>query len=393
MNSKIQHRIFIFFLFALILSACKRDNDPPKPEPDYLVEYEQIMVMSTDDILNRLTEIGDLPPQISLFINHGVVVYRVVYGTTDTDNNQILASGALIVPDTESSVPLMSFQHGTITRDEDAPSWFTSDQYLAAVFYASTGYTVSLPDYIGYGISSNMDHPYEHGHSLATASRDMLRAVYELETIEKIFSTNNKLFLTGYSQGGYATMALLKLIEEQHSAEFDITAATAGAGAYDKSRFARHILELNEEAVHLNTFLWVLETYDRVYGINRTPDKYFNEPYASIIEEEGVFSNPQLNPVKLFNAVFSEGILNGSDTEFLNALADNDNYDWKPSTPLKLYHGTEDNFVYYFNSLSAYEAMKGNGAGSVELVTIEGGDHFTSVSEYITGTFLYFSSF
>jgi dipeptidyl aminopeptidase/acylaminoacyl peptidase len=239
MNRNLQHRILVFFLFALIISSCKKDNDPPKPEPDYIVEYEQIMTMSADDILSRLTEFGDLPPQISLFLNHGVVVYRVVYGTKDTDDKSILASGALIVPDTVDPMPLMSFQHGTITRDEDAPSWFTSDQYLAAVFYASAGYIISLPDYIGYGTSSHLDHPYEHGHSLATASRDMLRAVYELETIEKIFSTNSKLFLTGYSQGGYATMALLKLLEEQHSAEFNITAATAGAGAYDKTGFAR----------------------------------------------------------------------------------------------------------------------------------------------------------
>ena len=42
--------------------------------------------------------------------------------------------------------------------------------------FASSAMIVSMPDYLGYGVSSNLPHPYEHGKSLATASYDMLKA-------------------------------------------------------------------------------------------------------------------------------------------------------------------------------------------------------------------------
>ncbi len=383
--------IILFFLLALV--ACEKEREKPFPDPVHFFESELIASFKLDDILNLLNDFGELPREISLFIRHDVLVYRIIYETIDLDNNPVLASGALVLPDIRDPMPLISFQHGTITEEEDAPSWFSSDLYFTAVLNASAGYIMALPDYLGYGKSRHLDHPYEHGRSLATASRDMLRAVREFDNLNSGFSANDKLFLTGYSQGGYATMALLKLLEEEYRNEFRVTAATAGAGAYNKSEFARYLLEADQEIVHLNTFLWALDTYNKVYRIERPYNHYFNEPFATIISEDGVFENPELNPQVLFTAGFREGIISGSDTEFITALADNDNYDWKPSTPLQLYHGTDDEFVYYFNSASAYQAMNERGAESVELITIEGGNHATSVTDYFLETFLFFSQF
>ena len=391
--NEIRYRLIIVLFFLIALAACEKEREKPFPDPVHFVESELIASFKSDDILNLLNDLGELPREISFFIRYDVLVYRIIYETIDVDNNPVLASGALVLPDIRDPMPFMSFQHGTITEEEDAPSWFSSDLYFTAVFNASAGYIIALPDYLGYGSSRHLDHPYEHGRSLATASRDMLRAVREFDILNNDFSANDKLFLTGYSQGGYATMALLKLLEEEHSDEFRVTAATAGAGAYNKSEFARYLLEADQEIVYLNTFLWVLDTYNKVYRIERPHRHYFNEPFATIIAEGGIFENPELNPQNLFTAGFREGIISGSDTEFISALADNDNYDWKPSTPLQLYHGTDDDFVYYFNSASAYQAMNERGAQSVELITIQGGNHATSVADYFFGTFLFFSQF
>lgn len=384
--------ITFILLLATVLVSCKKETDDPVPDPVYLTESEIIAQFSSDDILTILGE-NDLPSELAFLVRYDIIVYKLIYQTVDTDNMPVLASGAVVVPDVSDPMPLMSFQHGTITSDEEAPSYFQDDNYFTAALYSSAGFIIAMPDYLGYGSSSHLPHPYEHGHSLATASRDMLRAVRELDMANNNFRANDKLFLTGYSQGGYATMALLKLLEEEHLDEFTISAATAGAGAYNKSAFARAILEKDEELTHLNTFLWVLDTYNDIYNINR-PDSYiYNDPYAGIIENDGVFANTQLNPQILLTDEFRNGILSGTDNEFIDALADNDNFDWKPVSPLQLYHGTDDDFVFYLNSETAYEAMTSRGANQVELNTIEGGDHTTSIFEYFTGSFLFFDQY
>ena len=103
------------------------------------------------------------------------------------------------------------------------------------------------------------------------------------------------------------------------------------------------------------------------------------------------FVNLESNPQLLFTQNFLEGVKNDTETGFLNALADNDCYNWKPVAPLKLYHGTNDDYVPYFNSETAYEAMHALG-GNVELVPISGGSHSTSVETYLTGTLFWFQS-
>jgi pimeloyl-ACP methyl ester carboxylesterase len=382
-------RLTLIILLVLVVGSCQKDEDDWQPE--FLVEHELLASFTRDDITAFLNQAGGtIPDGLSFMIGFDVSVYKIIYNTVDTRDNPILASGALVVPRSSNPLPLLSFQHGTIHSEEDAPSYFSSDNYISALLFSSTGYIMALPDYLGYGVSRHIGHPYEHGRSLATACRDMLRAVREFDRMNDEFKADKKLFLTGYSEGGYATMALLKLLEEEHAGEFPVTAATVGAGAYNKSEFARHILQTDTELRYLNSFLWVLDTYNNVYGLNRPYSFYFNAPYFEIIQGGGVFANEELNPQILFSQDFRDNLLNNSDTDFLEVLSDNDNFDWKPETPLQLYHGTADDYVFYFNSTSAAEAMVNRGATSVELISIEGGTHSSSVMEYLTGSFFFF---
>lgn len=387
---KIKYYFTLLAAAAIFLVSCEREVNDPLPEPDFFINAELVAKFSTDDIRILLNSFGDIPSELSLLLRYNVSVYKIVYNTYDTGNNPVIASGALLLPENKNPLPLMSFQHGTITSDKDAPSYFSSDIHFPTLIYASVGLIIALPDYLGYGSSGHLDHPYEHGHSMATASRDMIRAVREWDLISVEFQANDKLFLTGYSQGGYATMALLRLLEEEHATEFRVTAATAGAGAYNKSEFMRYIVGADRELRHLNTYLWVLDTYNRVYGLNRPYSYFFKEPNSTVIEAGGVFANTEMNPQNLFTDQFRDGILSKTDSEFIEIIAENDNFDWKPVTPLQLYHGTDDDFVMYFNSLNAFEAMTDRRAGSVELKTLPGKDHGTAIADYFTGTFLFF---
>jgi pimeloyl-ACP methyl ester carboxylesterase len=364
--------------------------DSVLPKTNVLVKADLLGEYSTTQIRNR---IGNRP-EIGLFTKYNVKVYKITYNTTSVDNTIIQASGALIVPVVNKPLPLISHQHGTITDNKNAPSGNGpgSESWSFGTVLASSGFIVAAPDYIGYGVSKNISHPYEHASSLATASLDMLRAAKEFFVTNKI-NYNNQLFLAGYSEGGYATMALHKLIEEKHSEEFTVTASAPGAGAYNKSAFAKDILNSDRPLQFINSYLWVLQTYNTVYSLNRPFTYFLNQPYARSVEIKGVEADVSKYPKQLFTQKFREEILQNKDTAMLMAFKDNDIYDWKPAAPVMLLHGTEDDFVPFFNSQSAYDAMQAKGAKQVQLRKIEGGNHFSSVAPYTLETFVFFSSF
>jgi alpha-beta hydrolase superfamily lysophospholipase len=312
----------------------------------------------------------------------------------NVDNKLIQASGALIVPVVNKPLPLISHQHGTITDSKQAPSAYGpgSESWTFGTVLASAGFIVAAPDYIGYGVSKDIPHPYEHASSLASASLDMLRASKEFFAKNKI-NFNDQLFLAGYSEGGYSTMALHKLIEEKHAGEFSVAASAPGAGAYNKSAFAKDILTSDKPLQFINSYLWVLQTYNKVYGLNRPVSHYINQPYAKNVETKGLEAEVSKYPKQLFTAKFRQDVLNNQDADMLSAFKDNDIYDWKPKAPMLLLHGTDDDFVPFYNSQSAYDAMQARGATQVQLKRIEGGNHFSSVAVYTLETFLFFSSF
>ena len=365
-------------------SGCSKDSSSPAEAPaaveTHLVNSTLIGEYSPSVLVSRVSSI----PLAGALVRYPVRVYKLTYTTRNTDGQQVTASGALLVPVTTTPLPLISYQHGTIRPDDEgrAPSYYSasSEVYSAVSVLASTGYVVSAPDYIGYGASKALPHPYEHGASLASASLDMLRAAKEFCEKQKV-TLNKKNFLLGYSEGGYATMALHKLMEEKHPTEFTVTASAPGAGAYHKSAFADYILASTKPLNFLSTYVWVLDTYNRVYSINRPLTYYFNPPYATQLQANA-FSEVPDRASELFTAGFRTGILNKTDAAMAAAFRDNDIHDWKPKAPLALFHGTADDYVPYFNSEDAYRAMRARGATQVSLHPIQGGNHFTSVAQY-----------
>ncbi|GAB3032050.1 alpha/beta hydrolase family protein [Spirosoma pulveris] len=329
------------------------------------------------------------------FIRYGIKAYRLEYNTTNTDGKPIKASGAVIIPNVTTGVPLLSMQHGTITSDGDAPSYFrsSSEAYTFGSVFASQGYIIAAPDYIGYGASKEVPHTYEQRNGLATASLDMLRATRDFLSDQRV-NWDNRLFIAGYSEGGYATMSLQKKLEEETGSEFNLVASSCGAGAYDKPAFMKQIINEKTSGIdYVNRlYLWVLQTYDRIYALNRPATAYFKEPYATQIAAQGqsVSINVSLNQV--FNDGFKQGINDGTDKAFLAAVQDNDVHDWKPLTPTRLYHGDADETVAFLNSQNAYDAMQKRGAANVQLIRISGATHATGILTFITGTYEFFGS-
>lgn len=381
-------RILLLVVTAYVV-ACKNGDDPA-PSYQYLVEARQVARLTKDQVVAQVSGTTGL----GALVQNGVTTYRITYKTKNTDGTVIQASGALVVPDVQSAVAMISYQHGTITSEASAPSNFSTsgmDGALVTVMGA-IGYIIVAPDYIGYGASKSLPHTYEHRQGLSQASLDLLRAAKEYFSNKS--NWNSKLYLTGYSEGGYATMSLLKKMEEEAASEFDIRAVSCGAGAYNKTAFMKHLVndEGTTDPSYNRLYVWVLMTYNRIYGLNKAPSYYFKEPYASQIPAT-VNSVADIGALNIntslsvtFTDTFKKALNDGTDTGFLNAVKDNDVYDWKPKATLRLYHGTADPLVPFYNSQSAYDAMTARGATNVKLFPLEGKTHSSGITDYATGT-------
>jgi pimeloyl-ACP methyl ester carboxylesterase len=378
-----------FILILLFLAGCSKTDTPidPVDEKQYLKDSTFITSLSKQDILN-------LNPLYSSYAKNGVKVYKLTYTTTNTDGTEITASGAVLIPSTDQPASMISVQHGTITSDGDAPANCGPDSEAATlgVLFGAMGYIIVYPDYIGYGASKDLPHPYEHRASLASASLDLIRAAKQFIKLKTAVKWDQKLFLAGYSEGGYATMSLQKKIEEEVPKEFNLRASSCGAGAYDKTAFMKYIINSTTLGIssYNSLYLWVMLTYDRIYKLNKPTSYYFIDPYAAQIAQLGIKEPINVSFNTILNDSFKTALNSGADTGFINAIGDNDVYDWKPMTPTRLFHGNADPLVFYFNSVNAEAAMKKRGAPDVELITIDKGTHSSSVTSFIFGTLTFF---
>jgi pimeloyl-ACP methyl ester carboxylesterase len=386
-------------LALLTAPACKNSAPgpdtttpaPATPSTAVLTGSTLIGEYSTSALATRVSTI----PLAGALVQYPIKVYRLTYRTLTPEGQETTASGAVLVPTAPIALPVLSYQHGTLTPSSEgqAPSYYAqgSDVWSVVSVLASTGYVVSAPDYLGYGASKALPHPYEHAASLASASADMLRATREFCQQQK-FSINDKNFLLGYSEGGYATMALHKYLQEKYATALPVTASAPGAGAYHKSAFAKYVLQSTQPLSFLSTYVWVLRTYDRVYALNRPLSYYYQEPYATQLQADPFAAVPTQQS-QLFTNTLRQAVLTGSDAALTATLTANDIYDWKPTAPLALFHGTADDYVPFFNSQDAFDAMKTRGATQVTLRPIQGGNHFSSVTTYTLGAYAFINQY
>ena len=389
-------RVLALYAALLTASGCKTNTpDPVAPAPTAPAAVLTGSTLIGEYSVATLAARVQTVPLVGALAKYPIRAYRLTYRTHTPDGQETTASGAVLVPVTTTVLPVLSYQHGTLlpSSEGQAPSYYAagSDVWSVVSVLAATGYVVSAPDYLGYGASKALPHPYEHAASLASASANMLRAAREFCQQQSVL-VNQKNFLLGYSEGGYATMALHKLLQEQYAATLPVAASAPGAGAYHKTAFARYVLNATQPLSFLSTYVWVLRTYDRVYGLNRPYSFYYQEPYATQLQTDPFAAVPSQSS-QLFAASFRQAVLNNSDVPLNNALADNDIYDWKPTAPLALFHGTADDYVPFFNSQDAYDAMQQRGATQVELHPIQGGDHFSSATAYTLGAYAFISQY
>ena len=230
-------------MVAIFMLSCSESDVPPTFESDeYLVEATLLNSSSAAEV-KFLAQLSGLALDIDEFV-YDVDVYKVTYRTS-YGGSSLIASGLIALPKTTVAVGMLSFQHGTIVRQNEAPSNLSATDPNTLLYgaLASSGFIGVIPDYLGFGASSAILHPYYVEEYTASAVVDMLRAARELAE-QKAVQFNERLFLAGYSEGGYATMAAHKAIEANGLDGFDLIASFAGAGAYDIQEMQSYVFDL-----------------------------------------------------------------------------------------------------------------------------------------------------
>jgi len=148
----------------------------------------------------------------------GVDFYYVKFWTVGGANEPTESSGALMVPTGSAPActgprPIVLYAHGTQTNkaaniaDITDPSNAEGD--LIAAMFAAQGYIVVAPNYAGYDISTLGYHPYLDAEQQSDEMIDILAAARTAlpNTLATAAGDNGKVFVTGYSEGGYVAMA------------------------------------------------------------------------------------------------------------------------------------------------------------------------------------------
>jgi len=398
--------IIVSWLFGLLLVigvSCQQNEiqeetaPEPTPEKDYLVEAK-LLAELPQSILQAMADSEGFP-EMKEDIQYDVQVYYITYLTTYKDQ-EIKASGLLALPKNYTgSLPILSGQHGTNFEQQDAPTNFPT-AFTGFELFASAGYLTVIPDYIGYGISKDIFHPYYDQKHSALAVIDLVKAAKSYAKKNAV-TLNDKLFLVGYSEGGYVTMAAQKEIETNPAHGLNVTAAAAGAGGFDLTGMLSEI-STDKPYTKPSYLAFILQSYNTVYSWNRPLTDFFQEPYASQIPElfNGVTTAGTINrsltqdPKALFNPDFYASLKDpNGELELKEALVKNTIYtDWVPASPTKIYQGTEDQSVFFQNSKDTYDKLIAAGAKNLEFISIPGGTHSSSIEPMFINVIPWFKS-
>jgi hypothetical protein len=366
----------------------------------------------TDGTISRWLLRGIFSPQCS------VVVYQLRYATIGARGEPTSASAALMTPSgsdaaCQSPRPIVLYAHGkrnlTFFNIADLSGQSNYEGLIIALALAADGYIVVAPNYAGYDISTLDYHPFMNADQQSSDMMDALSAARAALPATNVVD-NQKLFLTGYSEGGYVAMATHRALQ---AAGIPVTASAPMSGPYALSAFSDAMFMGQVGRGAVEEILMLTSSYQHAYGnIYSSPGDVFEAGYASAdtllpgtigtgtLVEQGqipasaVFSTapplpelasvtPATAPEKLA-AVFARGF--GTDNLITNAyrlsylqdayaapdgaypntttglppdspantlrqaLKKNDLRNWTPTSPMLLCAGDEDPVVFYLNT-------------------------------------------
>ncbi|MDA0986160.1 MAG: hypothetical protein O3A55_00930 [Bacteroidetes bacterium] len=395
MNSKtILYKLIIAFTFLFLFNSCEVIEPVTTPDESFRGE-----VVSTS-LLKEYTPEEIKAIGFPFLISFNIKIYKIIFKTIDGSGKEIQASGAVLIPQKDDSLATVFYSHGSVFKKTDGAASELGSSINEALLFAGTGYVIFFPDYLGFGASKEMLHPYIIQKYYASSGVDFYRAAKKFSSDNKI-KLNGKNFLMGYSEGAYSTLSLQKEIEKNYSNEFKITAVSAGAGPYSMTETSKYLI--GSTTLSYPAYIaYVFMSYKKFYNLSYPYPQIFNEPFASRLDSlfNGELSGPDINRAltyktdSLLTKNFITSYLGDGYTDIKSYFTENDLIDWKPVAPLRLFHGEKDITVPYLNSVKAFESFKSKGANvSFVVPTVGARDHTGSAIYWFYDTASWLATF
>ncbi|MEV3860113.1 hypothetical protein AB0J38_38125 [Streptomyces sp. NPDC050095] len=349
-----------------------------------VVSATQVADLSARDVAALLQQAGIEP--YAGQVRHGVRAHRIVYRTVDPQGRPTTASALVAVPENSArTLRAVSWLHGTeVFRGEVASVNDASADRATALLFASSGFAVSAPDYLGLGTGPGL-HPYGDPGATVTASVDALRATRAFVRGEGR-ALRPDVAVAGFSQGGPATMLVGRALQEGADPFFRPAALTTVAGPFHLSAFeaAAAADRLDRSPLYLAYFT---TAWNRLYGLYDSPEQAFRAPYADRIETlfDGNHTGAQIAEAlpatskELFTEEFLRSVRHPTGELRRRLRALDTACDWRPDVPVHLFHATGDRDVPVAHS--AYCGNRLAAAGATYRLTDVGKDvdHSTTV--------------
>lgn len=352
--------------------------------------YKQFLVQMTPFVGSI-----DVDKELSKVV-YDVAYTTVKYSAVDPFGKTRILSGLVgypVLPDSVKDKPLeiASLQHGTLTYADQAPSKETfkninilRDVLMLVVPSFDKGYILAMPDYFGYGLDEANLHYYQHRLTLAQASRDLIESLPSYARTKSLTVNTDTLFLMGYSEGGFATIATLKSFSENNSLFKDFV-TIAGAGPYDEKETAMQIIQKSkgDSPKFTASYAWVLLSYNHVYRLYRSLDSLYQESVVSEMQKYVTNNNIMQTdslpsaPSQVFSSAIVKQLLDGSDKGLVAAFDDNDISNFKAKGSIDFVHGSADTWVPPFNTDTTYARMQIQGVPVTKTI-IPGATHATA---------------
>ena len=307
---------------------------------------------------------------------YAVNLYKLRYLSVvpEMGSRPIMATGLVAIPETaEAQLPLISYQHGTVFEKKSVPS--NPDQSIETRLilsqFGGQGYIVIAADYFGLG-DSELNNSYFVKDSTEQATFDFYIAA--MKFVQEQGKRMTHLTTMGWSQGGYSNMILLRKFEREG---IKVAASATAAGAVDLSLFITRGLtnprprEASFQTAALCNMLFAIERYSGIPGLARDAIRAEYFPTAAAFYEHQIdfaefFRRVPKDPRLALKPEFIKSLSLGTGP-FAKIMDESASYKWLSQTPLRAYHGGQDEAVPDFIARLAvdYQRILGktNGEG------------------------------
>lgn len=387
-------RIAAVFLVVAALPALAQD-EPRAVATD--VSYQSLGLWDVDRLNEILTT--DTPRFTGVAVTYtpartAVRLYRVTYGSVipERQNRPTVASGLLAVPETvDAPLPLLSYQHGTVFGKEEVPSFpdNSPETQLVLAQFAGQGYAVVAADYFGMGTSAEPEgYMVKRSHQQATV--DML--VASRAVLADLGIATDHLYLAGWSQGGFVTMAFLEALE---AAEVPVDAAATASAPVDIFIALNGFLAFPRPIdASWTTTLFILSAFafENYYGIPGLARALFLDEAYDIARKAYLREpfDPADVPTKLDALIrpefFDPAVF--ARSAYGRLVADTTAYRWVIETPVRNFYGEADEVITpgLGRLVATYQDSIGAGTGKVGAIstgeTTHRGTFGTAVAEW-----------